>query len=81
MQVYFWDKEVKLQEKFWQVKKYFGEVDDVYYWVNDFRNEFKVVLFCGVFLEFFKKQFDVFMVKFEELEFRIDVIQGFIVKG
>lgn len=80
-QAHLRDKEAKLQEKLRQVKKYLGEVDDAYHWVNDFRNELKAAPPCGALPESSKKQFDVFMAKFEELESRTDATQGLIAKG
>lgn len=75
------DKEAKLQERLRQVKKYLGEVDDAYHWINDFRAELKAAAPCGALPESSKVQFEAFMVKFEELESRGDTIQGLIAKG
>lgn len=60
-QAHLRDKEAKLQEKLRQVKKYLGEVDDAYHWVNDFRNELKAAPPCGALPESSRKQFDAFM--------------------
>jgi DNA repair ATPase RecN len=75
------DKEAKLQENVRQVKKYLGEVDDAYQWVNDFRTELKAASPCGALPETSKIQFDAFMVNYEELQSKYDATQGLIAKG